>query len=233
MRDREVGADDAVHRDDQRRGQRGQQVVGLLVALPVARGAAPAERQHAVDHLLDARRGAVAQAGQVRDQPEVPEDQRDREVRARPRRSPRPAGCGTGARRPSSTGTGTASRRTRADRGAAADTARRCTTAKIVIASAKRLIEVRHCCLSRNRMAEISVPAWPMPIHHTKLVIAKPQATGNRHAPDADADREQLRRSATNSTMTQHQADGEADAPADSACGARRGRPSMRSVIEP
>ena len=27
-------------------------------------------------------------------------------------------------------------------------------------------------------MAEISVPAWPMPIHHTKLMIAKPQATG-------------------------------------------------------
>ena len=27
-------------------------------------------------------------------------------------------------------------------------------------------------------MAEISVPAWPMPIHHTKLVMAKPQPTG-------------------------------------------------------
>ena len=27
-------------------------------------------------------------------------------------------------------------------------------------------------------MAEISVPAWPMPIHHTKLTIAKPHATG-------------------------------------------------------
>ena len=27
-------------------------------------------------------------------------------------------------------------------------------------------------------MAEISVPAWPMPIHHTKLMMAKPQATG-------------------------------------------------------
>ncbi len=27
-------------------------------------------------------------------------------------------------------------------------------------------------------MAEISVPAWPMPIHQTKLTIAKPQPTG-------------------------------------------------------
>ncbi len=27
-------------------------------------------------------------------------------------------------------------------------------------------------------MAEISVPAWPIPIHHTKFVIAKPHPTG-------------------------------------------------------
>ena len=27
-------------------------------------------------------------------------------------------------------------------------------------------------------MAEISVPAWPIPIHHTKLMMAKPQPTG-------------------------------------------------------
>src|ERR1700677_1500377 len=52
------------------------------------------------------------------------------------------------------------------------------TTAQIVIASAKRLIELRHCCLKRSRIAEISVPAWPMPIHQTKLMMANPQATG-------------------------------------------------------
>ncbi len=51
-------------------------------------------------------------------------------------------------------------------------------TAKSVIASANRLIDVRHCCRKRSRIAEISVPAWPIPIHHTKLTIAKPQATG-------------------------------------------------------
>ncbi len=27
-------------------------------------------------------------------------------------------------------------------------------------------------------MAEMSVPAWPMPTHHTKLMIANPQAIG-------------------------------------------------------
>ena len=52
------------------------------------------------------------------------------------------------------------------------------TTAKMVMASAKRLMELRHCCLNSSRMAEISVPAWPMPIHHTKLMMAKPHATG-------------------------------------------------------
>ena len=44
-------------------------------------------------------------------------------------------------------------------------------TAKRVIASAARLIEVRHCCRNSRRMAEISVPAWPMPIHQTKLMM--------------------------------------------------------------
>ena len=51
-------------------------------------------------------------------------------------------------------------------------------TAKSVIASAKRLIELRHCCFINSRIAEIRVPAWPMPTHHTKLTMAKPQATG-------------------------------------------------------
>ena len=52
------------------------------------------------------------------------------------------------------------------------------TTAKIVIASAKRLMELRHVCLKRSRIAEISVPAWPIPIHQTKLMMANPHAPG-------------------------------------------------------
>ena len=51
-------------------------------------------------------------------------------------------------------------------------------TANSVIASANRLIDVRHCWRSSSRMAEISVPAWPMPIHQTKFVMSKAQPTG-------------------------------------------------------
>src|SRR5688500_4617941 len=51
-------------------------------------------------------------------------------------------------------------------------------TAKIVIASAKRLIDMRHCCLNSSRIAEMRVPAWPIPIHQTKLMMSKAHATG-------------------------------------------------------
>ena len=51
-------------------------------------------------------------------------------------------------------------------------------TAKIVIASANRLIDVRHFCRNRKRIAEISVPAWPIPIQNTKLTMGQPQPTG-------------------------------------------------------
>ena len=51
-------------------------------------------------------------------------------------------------------------------------------TANSVIASAKRLIDVRHCWRSSRRIAEIRVPAWPMPIHQTKLMMAKAQPMG-------------------------------------------------------
>ena len=51
-------------------------------------------------------------------------------------------------------------------------------TAKIVIASAKRLMLVRHCWRNRNRIAEINVPAWPIPTQNTKFTIGQPQKTG-------------------------------------------------------
>src|SRR5262245_7304007 len=51
-------------------------------------------------------------------------------------------------------------------------------TANKVIASANRLIDVRQVCLSRSRIAENSVPAWPMPIHQTKFVMSNAQPTG-------------------------------------------------------
>src|SRR6185437_6289344 len=51
-------------------------------------------------------------------------------------------------------------------------------TANSVMASAKRLMELRHCWRRSNKMAEISVPAWPIPIHQTKLTMANPQPMG-------------------------------------------------------
>src|SRR3989304_5520753 len=51
-------------------------------------------------------------------------------------------------------------------------------TAKMVIASAERLMLVRHFCLSRNKMADISVPACPIPIQKTKFVMSNAQNTG-------------------------------------------------------
>ena len=50
-------------------------------------------------------------------------------------------------------------------------------TAKIVIASADRLIDVRHCWRSSSRIAEMSVPAWPMPTQNTKFVMSNAQPT--------------------------------------------------------
>jgi hypothetical protein len=46
------------------------------------------------------------------------------------------------------------------------------------MASAKRLMDVRHSWRRSSKIAEISVPAWPIPIHHTKLMISKAQPTG-------------------------------------------------------
>src|ERR1700722_3458362 len=51
-------------------------------------------------------------------------------------------------------------------------------TAKMVMVSPARLIDVRQRWRSRNKMAEINVPACPMPIHHTKLMMAQPHMTG-------------------------------------------------------
>src|SRR5438046_27518 len=50
-------------------------------------------------------------------------------------------------------------------------------TAKMVMASAERLMEVRHCWRKSSRMAEINVPAWPIPTQKTKFVMSKAQPT--------------------------------------------------------
>jgi len=45
------------------------------------------------------------------------------------------------------------------------------------MASALRFTLVRQRCRSRKRIAEISVPAWPMPTQKTKFVMSKAQPT--------------------------------------------------------
>src|SRR6266487_3295873 len=51
-------------------------------------------------------------------------------------------------------------------------------TAKSVIASAERLIDVRHFCRSKYKIAEMSVPACPIPIQKTKFVMSQAHPTG-------------------------------------------------------
>src|SRR5438067_6920588 len=51
-------------------------------------------------------------------------------------------------------------------------------TANSVMASANRLMEFRQDCRNKRRIAEISVPAWQIPIQQTKLTMANPQPTG-------------------------------------------------------
>ena len=77
-----VKANDAMNGEDQRRGETGEKQVGGLVALPMRRGAAPAEREHAVDNLPAAGGRAVPQGGEVWNEADVPKDQRDQEVSA-------------------------------------------------------------------------------------------------------------------------------------------------------
>ena len=47
----------------------------------------------------------------------------------------------------------------------------------MVIASAERLIDVRHFWRNSSRIAEMSVPAWPMPIQKTKFVMSNAHPT--------------------------------------------------------
>ena len=97
----------------------------------------------------------------------------------RPRRRPTAAGSGSSATCPSGSGCG--KQPVREPRAADVDAAGRCRrsmTAKIVIASAERLMPVRQFWRNRNRMAEISVPAWPIPTQKTKLVMSNAQPTG-------------------------------------------------------
>ena len=140
--------------------------------------AAPAEGEDAVDELPDRGLRAIAHRRQVGDQADVPEQERDRAVDADREDVPQERAAEVGPRCPSGSGAGTSSRRPRRVPRGSPGTVRAHMTAKMVIASAERLIEVRHFWRKRKRIAEISVPAWPMPTQKTKFVMSHAQPTG-------------------------------------------------------
>ena len=79
FRHREVPGHDGVHREHERRRQPREVEDRAVVRLPLAGGALPAQRQNAVEHFLEPGR-AVARNGDVGNQPDVEEDDRDRHV---------------------------------------------------------------------------------------------------------------------------------------------------------
>src|SRR5204863_5522754 len=58
-------------------------------------------------------------------------------------------------------------------------------SANAVMTSAQRVTGRRQPALTRRRIAEMSVPAWLMPIQNTKFVMSNAQKTGQRspHTP--------------------------------------------------
>src|SRR6185295_12103224 len=52
--------------------------------------------------------------------------------------------------------------------------------AKTVMTSAQRVTGRRQPAFTRRRIAEMSVPAWLMPIQKTKFVMSNAQKTGQR-----------------------------------------------------
>ena len=50
-------------------------------------------------------------------------------------------------------------------------------TAKMVMASAERLMAMRHFWRKSRSTAEINVPAWPIPTHQTKFVMSHDHPT--------------------------------------------------------
>src|SRR6185437_15801089 len=72
-RDREIEADNGMHREHQRRGDAGEQQAGRLVQPPVVRRSPPSESEDAVKTLLEPARRAVPQITEIWNHPDVPE----------------------------------------------------------------------------------------------------------------------------------------------------------------
>ena len=78
---REVERNDGVHRKHQRCREGGQQQVRHFVMVPLAVPTAPSQREQSIESFFNAGFAAVAYCPQIRNQSEVPEKHRHREVR--------------------------------------------------------------------------------------------------------------------------------------------------------
>src|SRR3974377_2505151 len=76
-RDREVEAHDGVKGEIEWRCKTGEQEVSGLVVMPMAGRVAPAHGEHAVNDLLDAVLGTVAERGKVGEQSDKPKQEGD------------------------------------------------------------------------------------------------------------------------------------------------------------
>ena len=135
--------------------------------------------------------------------------------RSRPRTRPRPAGCGTAARRPSCSDTATASRRATAGPRWSSGNMPAQATANSVIASAKRLIDVRHFCLQqqqdrRDQRAGVADADPPDEVDDVEA-----PADRDVDAPDADALDEQVGRATRAAASSAANAMREAEQPAE------------------
>ena len=74
-RGRKIERDNAVHRENKGRRDSGKNQVSLFVMGPVTIRASPAQGQQAIDHLTKSGSGPIAERGEVRDEPEIPENE--------------------------------------------------------------------------------------------------------------------------------------------------------------
>ena len=81
-RNTEIETDDGVNRDNKWSCQPRQQQISLFIPLPVIGRATPPHRHHSIDNLCEPVFGSVAKRRKIRNQTDVPEHQRNREIRA-------------------------------------------------------------------------------------------------------------------------------------------------------
>ena len=80
LRNRKVQRHDRVHRQHERRREAGQYQVSFFVIAPVPVRSGPTDREETVEELAQFAFCPIPHDGQVRNQPHIPKEDRDREV---------------------------------------------------------------------------------------------------------------------------------------------------------